>query len=772
AAFGGQGGSTGGGGGGGAALGGAVFVANGGTLNVNDGAITGLHAVTAGAAGAGGSGATAGEAHGGLMFLDGATTFNVTGSNIVATSTTDEIAGTGALTKQGAGALALNGDNSFTGGVTLDGGTLSAGHDNALGTGTLTVQNAATLDIQDGVTISNFTALQADLDINVGAGATGAHAGNIVGSQDITKTGVGTLELPGDYPLYSGNTNVNAGTLVVNGSIVNSATTVNAGGTLMGTGQLGVLTVLNGGIYAPGNSIGTQFVNGNFTLNPGAIFEVEVNAAGQSDLVVVTGTVNLTGASLRVLAEAGNYAPSTSYLIVDNQGAGAVIGTFAEVTSSLAFLTPHVNYQGGDGNDVVLTLIRGFTPTPDGPVFLSFCSVAVTKNQCSVAHALDKFPINNPLFLAVVTQTAAGARQAFDALSGEIHATLPGVLAGDARYVREVVLGRLVQASYTNNAGQIAALGTGGPQVASLNTASLDEHAMALGYGEGKSLSAPPPSYGSNVAFWTRAYGAWGDFDGNRNAASADRDLGGFVSGVDTQISGTWRAGLAAGGAWSNVSVGDRRSHAEVESVNLAGYVGGLAGPLALRGGGSWTWSDIDTSRAVIFPGFFERQSTSYDADTGQLFGEVAYPMTSGRIAFEPFAGLAYVNVEADSFRERGGALASLNGRGGGEDVGYSTLGLRAATVMHWNSTIVVPKVSAAWQHAFDDVTPGASLAFASTGIGFGITGVPLAQDSLLIEAGLDFNISPNATLGVSYSGQLASDVTDNAVKGRLSWLF
>jgi uncharacterized protein with beta-barrel porin domain len=47
-----------------------------------------------------------------------------------------------------------------------------------------------------------------------------------------------------------------------------------------------------------------------------------------------------------------------------------------------------------------------------------------------------------------------------------------------------------------------------------------------------------------------------------------------------------------------------------------------------------------------------------------------------------------------------------------------------------------------------------------------------LAQDGLLIEAGVDFNLGPNATLGVSYSGQLASDLQDNAVKDRLIWLF
>jgi outer membrane autotransporter protein len=141
-------------------------------------------------------------------------------------------------------------------------------------------------------------------------------------------------------------------------------------------------------------------------------------------------------------------------------------------------------------------------------------------------------------------------------------------------------------------------------------------------------------------------------------------------------------------------------------------------------------------------------------------------------LAMEPFSGLAFVSVDTDRFREHGGALAALNGSSQDTDVGYSTLGLRAATLMHWNGSLISPRVSAAWQHAFDDVTPDAALAFASTGIGFGVTGVPLAQDSALLEAGLDFALSRNATLGISYSGQIADEVTDNAVKGRLTWLF
>jgi outer membrane autotransporter protein len=137
----------------------------------------------------------------------------------------------------------------------------------------------------------------------------------------------------------------------------------------------------------------------------------------------------------------------------------------------------------------------------------------------------------------------------------------------------------------------------------------------------------------------------------------------------------------------------------------------------------------------------------------------------------EPFAGIAGVKVDTGSFKEHG-TLAALSSRGFDENVGYSTLGLRAAATMHWDGMILTPHASAAWQHAFDDVTPEAALAFASTGIGFDVTGVPLAQDSALIDAGIDLNLSPTATVGVSYSSQLASDLQDNAVKGRFTWLF
>ena len=61
---------------------------------------------------------------------------------------------------------------------------------------------------------------------------------------------------------------------------------------------------------------------------------------------------------------------------------------------------------------------------------------------------------------------------------------------------------------------------------------------------------------------------------------------------------------------------------------------------------------------------------------------------------------------------------------------------------------------------------------FVATGAPLDVTGVPLAEDRLLIEAGLDFAVSPRAIAGVSYSGQFADGAQENALKGRLAWRF
>src|SRR5262245_41478902 len=524
-----------------------------------------------------------------------------------------------------------------------------------------------------------------------------------------------------------------------------------------------------GGAVAPGAAVpfSTLTVNGNVSFAPGSTFKVNVNAGGQNDKLSVTGSASLAG-TVNVLAQNGTYMPSTTYTILHATGGLGVSGnTFNSVNTNLAFLRPSLGTEGGD---LFLTLETNGGGGGDGGGGggtgggFGFATVSQTRNQTAVATSLDGGTVSNPLVLAVLNQTAEGARQAFDALSGEIFGSVHSAQTNEAQFARSGMLGRMRQISYAGSPGDIGALAFGGPQLA---YASGDAYAASP-------VKAAPGAYGAwrDLTFWALGLGGWGRTDSDGNAASLRSRLGGFLSGVDAQFGDTLRAGFVAGYLRSDLDVPARASSAGIDSVQLGAYATGRLGAFNVRGGASYSFDDIDTSRGVFFPGFTDQTKASFHGNVAQVFGEVGYGLSFNRVAIEPLAGLAYVHLRDGAFLESGG-VAALSGASAKENIGYSFLGFRAATAVPLaNGTVLVPRGTLQWQHAFGDVTPSAALAFQSTGAVFSIAGVPIARDAALVEAGLDWRFSPRAKLGAFYQGELAAHAQTHAVKGAFTWGF
>src|SRR5262249_11959754 len=134
----------------------------------------------------------------------------------------------------------------------------------------------------------------------------------------------------------------------------------NGTGTLGGTGRTGSVTVASGGNVNPGLSPGILNTGSLATAGTGNLtFELNGTTVGtQYDQLNVTGTVNLAATPTLTVLTGFTPPANTQFIIINNDGADPVVGTFASVPAGFT-----INYAGGDGNDVVLSTVGVDTTT-------------------------------------------------------------------------------------------------------------------------------------------------------------------------------------------------------------------------------------------------------------------------------------------------------------------------------------------------------------------------------------------------------------------------
>ncbi|MBA8822344.1 outer membrane autotransporter protein [Ochrobactrum sp. P6BSIII] len=714
-----------------------------------------------------------------IAFGDGNGTivFNHTANDYVFAPT---ISGNGTVNTV-SGRTSLTGANTYTGGTTLYGGILQVSSDTSLGdvSGFLTFAGGR-LATTESFDSSRAVIVDTTGSFDVKSGTTLRLSGEITGAGDLAKQGKGTLFLNGDNSSFGGSTTVEEGKLVIGDSDHSEAAfgggiVVWTGAALGGYGTTGNATILSDGVLSPGNSIGTLTVDGDLTLKPGSALEIEIASDGASDRVDVTGTATISGSNVSVttIDPETSYQNGQLYHILTTDG--GISGEFAGVVSNSAFLDMSLVYDD-TAADLKICLKTGCpttvdpeTPEPELPSPALFATVAQTRNQLATAGGLDTLAQTGSslaLYNTLLMLSADEARAAFDSLSGEAYASAKGVLINDGQFIRNAALGRLQQAFGGAPATSINALSYAGAQRhISASASAIDAVAPA---------SIAP--FQNLYTAWGYAYGAWTRQDSDGNAGAVKSSVGGFVTGIDGAVLDTWRLGLLAGYSHSSFDMNDRASSGSSDNYTLGAYTGtewtlNNGHALAFRSGLAYTWHDVDMNRSVAFPGFADNLTGDYNAGSFQLFGELGYNVHYGKALFEPYAGLAYLRLKTDSFNETGQTAAALSVHSGTTDTSFSTLGLRASTEFALGSVTATARTDLGWRHTYGDITPVSTASFIGSDA-FTVSGLPIAEDTALIEAGLDFKLTEDATLGLSYNGQFASGAKQNGVNAKLSVSF
>jgi hypothetical protein len=207
-----------------------------------------------------------------------------------------------------------------------------------------------------------------------GAGSFGI--GLLSGSGNLVKNGPGASLLAAASG-YNGLITLNNGIFVVDAQVPNSFISITApvGDPTMGlsgfggTGSVGQVDVLSGAISAGtlASPTGILNINVGVRFEPTSLYVAKIagtspGAAGH-DQLNVTGFVSIFDARLIPLLW-GGFQPSIGdqFMVLKNDGSDAISGTFRGAPEGATFAGPlntafRITYQGGDGNDIVITRV-------------------------------------------------------------------------------------------------------------------------------------------------------------------------------------------------------------------------------------------------------------------------------------------------------------------------------------------------------------------------------------------------------------------------------
>ncbi|MET3432382.1 subtilase-type serine protease [Herbaspirillum seropedicae] len=690
----------------------------------------------------------------------------------------------GSLVKTGDGSLTLSGNNSYTGGTRLEGGTLGVGSSTALGTGGLAMSDGVTLRAAaDNLALNNAVSINGvgridtqafNLTLN-----NGIADGRVPGS--LVKQGEGTLRVLGTVS-YSGNTTIAAGTLSLP-TYVQTAGQILTVGVASAT-QYGKLAVTGAASFAPDAALAVDVAkaatlgNGQRlagVITAGSLSAPRLAVSDNSVLFDFQPVVASNAVDLDIVS-----AVSINKVVLDTlaqaQGPANTATTSTPVASAPASSTPVASTP-------VVSVPASNTPAASTPV--ASAPASGTPASSTAAPSAAAAPAVAP---AVAPAAAPATRIPSVVAAATAAATVAPILDRQIQQPSSADMAQVVTAlgRLPDAASVLRAASQTLPRNVSDNAirgvlASLDRViATRLDLGN---LAGSATGTGSGLGYGE----AGGDrqvwlmpFESRTNQGDRDGDSGFSAStwGMATGAEMAWdsgRVGLsyayASTSASGNTAITDAGSRSRIESNLVALYGSVPLGKLALSWQADAGWNSNRLAREMQFGGLNRIASSRYHTWSAHLGANVSHTLPlSEALSVVPALQLDYTRLQSPSYAESGAGDLSLSVQGKRTQALLLGVGTRLNYALSTTS-----QISTHVGASYDVINGRGDLVATYAGTpGQAFTAPGSARSAWLFKAGVSyrFQLTTEADISLRLDAEGRSGFINQSAALKASWRF
>ena len=350
----------------------------------------------------------------------------------------------------------------------------------------------------------------------------------------------------------------------------------------------------------------------------------------------------------------------------------------------------------------------------------------------------------------------AGTAEAWDSVS-----------ASTSSPVAAAVTEKLAQLSNSTNAAEqkayVDALTAVAPEVAPMVQKTQTETANQV-FGAvstrltGGSISTGGEGMasGDNIfkrgAMWVQGLFNKSKLDDTSKAKGFDADSNGIAFGAEKFVTDDTKVGI--GYAYTNTDIDGFMRDTDVDTHTAILYGEYKPSNWYVNGIATYGWSDYEESKSVAGVGV----KADYDVETFGLQAMTGYDMNINGLGITPEAGLRYVHIKQDAYKDSADQRVSAND----SDILTGVIGTKVSKSFELSNGMNIKpeaRIAATYDLMNDDVNSVVTLA---NGSAYTVEGEALDRFGMEFGAGVTAEVNDNVELSLGYEGKFRKDYQDH----------